>query len=143
MRAAEYHITERMKAFERSNELFVEDRVENLSFYSRPSSYYKQSEVDAVFQQKLAGKIYIFPAQLDAAKKLILAYYPGKDKAHWRAKLRKQLIKQVELLQGCEQDLLFPYQIKLGKGILWLDGSGDEFCRSMNAEINHALGLIK
>jgi hypothetical protein len=80
--------------------------------------------------------------QIAAAQKEIREWFPGKANAGLRATLRSQLQGKVEEIQGVEEDdVLFPGKVKLGYGVLFLNGSGDERTQNFNADINKALGL--
>jgi hypothetical protein len=79
--------------------------------------------------------------QLTAAQKEIREWFPGKDNAALRKTLREQLQRQVDEMHGERIDPFCPVRAKLGYGILFLNGSGDERTQNFNADINKALGL--
>ncbi len=85
--------------------------------------------------------INITDAQLDAARKEIREWFPGKDNAALRKTLREQLQQQVNEMHGEQIDAFCPVGAKLGYGILFPNGAGDERTQNFNADINKALGL--
>lgn len=70
------------------------------------------------------------------AMRVIRDHYPGPCNKWLREKLRKQLRSQLDYLETGTQ-------VKLGKGIFWLDGHGNCVVSNLNLEINKALGLIE
>lgn len=85
--------------------------------------------------------IQITNEQLAAAQKEIREWFPGKDNASLRKTLRDQLQRQVNEMHGERIDAYCPVRAKLGYGILFLSGAGDERAQNFNADVNKALGL--
>ena len=77
--------------------------------------------------------------QISQARKVIRECFPGKANARLRNILRAQLSEAVGVMNGQEKD--WTTRVKLGRGIFFVDGSGDERVQSFNSEINKALGL--
>lgn len=80
--------------------------------------------------------------QVDQAKRDIQGLFPGSHNKELRAVLRRQLTEQVNEVHGQTDDPLFPVRVKLGYGILFLQGSGDAYTQNFNVEINKSLGLL-
>lgn len=85
--------------------------------------------------------IQITNEQLAAAQKEIREWFPGKSNAALRKTLREQLAQQVNEMHGQPIDAYCPVRAKLGYGILFLNGAGDERTQNFNADVNKALGL--
>jgi len=86
--------------------------------------------------------ITITDAQVDQAKTEIREWFPGTHNKDIRATLRRQLTEQVNEVHGQTDDSLFSVRVKLGYGIFFLNGSGDQRTQNFNAEINKSLGLL-
>jgi hypothetical protein len=71
--------------------------------------------------------------QVSQAKKVIREWFPGKANARLRNILRAQLSEALNEDRTAK--------VKLGKGVLFLEGSGDQRVQNFNSEINNALGL--
>ena len=81
--------------------------------------------------------------QVKQAHKEIREWFPGPDNTAIRATLRRQLADQVNQSHGQHNDPLFPVRVKLGYGILFLNGSGDQRTQNFNEDVNKALGLLQ
>ncbi len=79
--------------------------------------------------------------QIAAAQKEIREWFSGKSNEALRKTLRQQLSSQLDDIAGHENDVYHPVRVKLGYGILFLNGSGDERTQNFNADVNKALGL--
>ena len=80
--------------------------------------------------------------QVKQAQKEIREWFPGTKNKDLRATLRRQLADQVNQSHGQHNDPLFPVRVKLGYGIFFLNGSGDQRTQKFNEDVNKALGLL-
>ena len=81
--------------------------------------------------------------QVKQAHKEIREWFPGTNNKDLRATLRRQLADQVNQSHGEHNGPLFPVRVKLGYGILFLNGSGDQRTQNFNEDVNKALGLLQ
>ena len=79
--------------------------------------------------------------QIADAQGKIREWFPGKTNAGLRSVLRRQLTDQVREMTGQEADPMFPPVVKLGYGVLFINGAGDERTQCFNADVNQSLGL--
>jgi len=86
--------------------------------------------------------ITITDAQVDQAKTEIREWFPGTHNKDIRATLRRQLTEQVNEVHGVTNDPFYPTRVKLGYGVLFLHGSGDQRTQNFNEDVNKALGLL-
>jgi len=87
--------------------------------------------------------ISITPDQVKQAQKEIREWFPGTHNKDLRATLRRQLKVQVMQTHGLTEDLLYPARVKLGYGVFFLNGSGDQRIQNFNEDVNKALGLLQ
>ena len=79
--------------------------------------------------------------QLEKAKGLIRAKFPGQSNKELRALLQAQLKRRADEIHGVEKNAYCRPRVKLGYGVFFINGDGDERTQNFNADINKALGL--
>lgn len=92
--------------------------------------------------------ITITTEQIKNAQKEIREWFPGTTNKDLRSTLRAQLAEQVSMINGQDPDSTNGYElrsckVKLGYGILFLNGSGDQRAQNFNEDVNKALGLLQ
>jgi len=80
--------------------------------------------------------------QVKQAHKEIREWFPGTNNKELRAVLRHQLKNQIDQTHGVTKDPFYPAQVKLGYGVFFLHGSGDQRTQNFNEDVNKALGLL-